>query len=70
MIRGSDFVSDFDPGPGEPLLESGVGLDRPHFASNCKLLQIQDFVGAIDPGPRTTSPESGDILAMPHFVDC
>ena len=70
MLAMSDFVSDFDPGPGDPLLESGVGLDMPHFASNCELhvLQVQDFVGAIDPGPGTTSPESGDILAVPDIV--
>ena len=62
-----DFSSDIDPGPGEPLLESGDSLDMPHFASNCEL-QVQDFVGAIAPRPGTTSPASGDILAMPDFV--
>ena len=31
-----DFVSDIDPGPGEPLLESEVRSDRPHFVSNCE----------------------------------
>ena len=63
-----DFVSDIDPGPGEPLLESGDSLDMPLFASNCKLLQVQDFVSAIDPRPGTTSPESGDILAVPDII--
>ena len=33
-----DFVSDIDPGLGEPLLESTVVLDRPHFVSNYKRL--------------------------------
>ena len=45
-----DFVSDFDPGPGEPSLESGVGLEMPDLAS--------DF----DPWPGKLSPESGDMF--------
>ena len=63
-----DFVSDFDPWPGEPLLESGVGLDMPHFASDCDILHVQDFVSVINPWHGETSPESGDILAVPDFV--
>ena len=32
MLAMSDFVSDFDPGPWEPLLLSEVSLDMPNFA--------------------------------------
>ena len=34
ILAGPDFVSNFypgHPGPGEPLLESGVSLVLPHF---------------------------------------
>ena len=67
ILAMPDFVSDFDPEPGEPLLDSGVGLDMPHFASDCDILQIQDFECAINPGHGETSPESGDILAVPDI---
>ena len=60
-----DFVSDFDSGPREPLLQSGVGLKMSNLAGDFDTLQVPDFVSAIDPG---TSPESGDNLAVPDFV--
>ena len=50
------------------MLQFGISLDMPNFASDFDILQMPDFVSAIDPGPRTTSPESRDILAMPDFV--
>ena len=59
-----DFVSDIDPGLGEPLLESGRGLDMPHCASDCNILQVQDFVCALNPGHG----ESGDILEVLDIV--
>ena len=68
ILAMPDFVSDIDPGPGEPLLELRVGLDKPHFASDCDILQMQDFVYAINPGHEETSPETGDILAVPDIV--
>ena len=39
----SDFVSDFDPGPGGPLEGSAVIFDRHNFVSNCE--QINADVG-------------------------
>ena len=59
MLAVPDFVDDFDPGTGEPLLESGVGLDMPNFAGDFDILQMPDFVSAIDPGPGTTSRSPG-----------
>ena len=34
MTAMSDFVSDFDPGPGGPLQGSAVIFDRHNFVSN------------------------------------
>ena len=68
MLAMSDFVSDFDPGPGEPLLRSGVSLNMPNFAGSVDKLRMQDFVSAIGPESGTTSPGSGDTLAAPDFV--
>ena len=64
-----DLVSNFDPGPGEPLLKSEIDLDMPSFASDCDILQMPDFVNSINLGHRETSPESGDVLAVPDFVN-
>ena len=68
LLAMPDFVSDNDPGPGDPLLESAVGLDVPHFASDCDILQMQECVYAINPGHGETSPESRDILTVSDVV--
>ena len=68
MLAMSNFVSDFDTGPGEPLPQSGVSLAMPNFAGDVDILQVPEFVSVIDPGPGNTSPESKDILAMPDLV--
>ena len=66
MLAMSDFVRDFDTGPGELLLQSGISLNMPNFAGDVDILQVPDFVSV--PGPGKTSPESGDMLAMSDFV--
>ena len=67
ILAEPDFVSNFNPWPGEPLLESGVSLIMPSFASDFDVLQLPDFVSVIDPGLGKISPESGDKLAMSDF---
>ena len=68
MLAMSDFVSDFDPGPGEPLLQLGVSLNMPKFTGDVDILQVSDFVSVIDPRPAKTSPESGDVSSMPDLI--
>ena len=45
----SDFVSDFDPGPGGPLLGSAVIFDRQSFVGDCEQMQTWDCVYSIGP---------------------
>ena len=56
MLAISDFISDVDPGPREPLLQSGVSLKLPNFAGDVDILQVPDFVSVVDPGTGKTSP--------------
>ena len=56
------------PGPGEPLLHSGIGLFMPSFAGTVDVSQVPNFASVSDSGPGTISPESGNMLAMSEFV--
>ena len=62
MTAMSDFVSDFDPGPGGPLQGSAVIFDRQNFVSNCEQMQTRDCVYSIHPEHGEASPESGDQI--------
>ena len=68
MLAMSDFVSDFDPGPGESLLQSGISLSMPNFAGVVDASQVPNFVSVSDPGPGKISPESGNMFAMSDIV--
>ena len=68
MLVMSNFVSDFDPGPGEPLLQSGISLNMPNFAGVVDVSQVPNSVSVSDPEPGKISPESGNMLAMSDFV--
>ena len=39
LLTGPDFVSNFDPGSGEPLLQSGISLNMPSFAGDLLLIR-------------------------------
>ena len=62
MTAMSDFVRDFDPGPGGPLLGSAVIFDRQSLVSNCEQMQTWDCVYSIRPEHGEASPESGDQI--------
>ena len=62
MTAMLDFVSDFDPGPGGPLLGSAVIFDRQSFVSNCEQMQMWDCVYSISPEHGKASPDSGDQI--------
>ena len=67
VVAMSDFADDIDPGPGEPLLSSGVRLDMPGFADIDNVSQVPDCVSFGEPGSGTISPESGSVMAMSDF---
>ena len=50
MLAMSDFVSNFDPGPREPLLQSGISLNMPNVAGVIDVSQVPNFVSVSDPG--------------------
>ena len=56
----SDFAGDIDPGPGEPLLPSGVQLDMPDLAdlmlSVCRMCQGAGISVNRGPGRPPRSP--------------
>ena len=62
MTAMSDFVSDFDPGPGGPLQGSAVIFDRQNVVSSCEKMQTWDCVYSIRPEHGEASPESGDQI--------
>ena len=62
MLAMSDFISDFDPEPGEPLLHSGISLFMPNFTGDVDILQVPNFVSVSDPGPGKISFCSSVIL--------
>ena len=62
MTAMSDFVSDFDPGPGGPLQGSAVIFDRQNFVSNCEQMQTWDCVYSIRPEHGEASLEPGDQI--------
>ena len=68
VVAKSDFAGDIDPGPGEPLLPSGVHLDMPGFADIDNVSQVPDCGSFGEPGSGTMSPESGSVMAMSDFV--
>ena len=51
----SDLVGDSDPGPGEPLLQSGVSLNMPNFAGIDDVSQVPNYVSFGE--PRLVLPE-------------
>ena len=65
----SEFVSDIDPEPRGPLLQSGVHLDMPDFADSDNVLQAPECVSFGELGSGTISPESGNVMAMSDFAD-
>ena len=63
MMAMSDFVSDFDPGPGGPLQGSAVIFDRQNCVRNCEQMQTWDCVYSIRSEHGEASPESGDQIS-------
>ena len=65
----SDLVGDIDPGPGDPLLQSGVSSNIPSLAAGVvDVSQVPNCVSFGELRSRTISPESGSVMAMSDFV--
>ena len=64
----SDLVSDIDPGPGEPLLQSGVSLNMSNFAGIDDVSQVPNYVSFGEPRSGTITLEFGNTSAMSDFV--
>ena len=69
MMAMSDFVSDIDPGPEEPLLPSRVGVYMPSLPGVVDVSKVPNYVSFGDPRPGTISPGSGNMMAMPNFIN-
>ena len=55
----------FDPGPGEPLLQSGNSLNMPNFAGDVDILQVPDSSVCRDYWPRKCAcAEFCDVIIM------
>ena len=66
----SDFAGDIDPGPGEPLLPSGVHLDMPDLADVVGVSQVSDCVNFGEPRSGTTPPPPPGVREYDGDVRC
>ena len=67
ILAGPDFVSNFDPGPREPLLQSGISLNMPNFAGVVDVSQVQNFVSVSDPGAWKDLPGVREYVGNVRF---